>query len=148
MLDRSAVGRSTPPTLNEVEKGVIRRFAEAIGDFNPVSFDAEYAKGAGLTGVTAPPGFVCALSSGADLKELLGVPLKNLLLAEVTFEYERPIVAGDRLLVSSRVTDVSERPGPAGKVEVAVLEDEGKDTEGRLVYRARRTFVVRASREA
>ncbi|MDP1921805.1 MAG: MaoC family dehydratase N-terminal domain-containing protein, partial [Myxococcales bacterium] len=44
MLDRAAVGRTTPPTLNEVERGAIRRFAEALGDYNPIYFDAEYAR--------------------------------------------------------------------------------------------------------
>jgi len=42
MLDKNAIGRSSPPTLNEVEKGAIRRFAEALGDFNPMYYDEEY----------------------------------------------------------------------------------------------------------
>ena len=32
MLDKNAIGRASPPTLNEVEKGAIRRFAEALGE--------------------------------------------------------------------------------------------------------------------
>ena len=79
--------------------------------------------------------------------ELLGVPLRSLLNAEASFEYERPIVAGDRLLVTSRVAEVQERPSSTGKMEVAVLEDEGRDEEGKLVYRLRRTLVVRGSKE-
>jgi len=47
MLDKNAIGRSSPPTLNEVEKGAIRRFAEALGDFNPMYYDEEYARAAG-----------------------------------------------------------------------------------------------------
>ena len=41
MLVRNAVGRTTPPMLNEVEQGAIRRFAEALGDYNTAYFDAE-----------------------------------------------------------------------------------------------------------
>ena len=48
MLDRNAVGRTTPPTLCEVEKGAIRRFAESLGDYNPSYFDVEYARASGL----------------------------------------------------------------------------------------------------
>jgi acyl dehydratase len=148
MLDKNAVGRATPPTLNEVEKGAIRRFVEALGDYNPIYFDAEYAKGAGFAGVVAPPTFPVSFSTGADLRELLGAPTRNLLLAELALECERPIIVGDRILVTSRVAEVTERPGPTGRVEVAVLEDEGRDEAGKLVYRARRTFVVRGTKES
>jgi acyl dehydratase len=141
------VGRATPPTLNEVEKGAIRRFAEALGDFNPVHYDEEYAKASGFSSIVAPPTFPTAFSTGTDLREMLGVPVRQLLLSEAAFEYERPVVAGDRLLVTSKVAEVQERPGPTGKMEFAVLEDEGRDEEGKLVYRARRTFLVRGSKE-
>jgi acyl dehydratase len=147
MLERTAVGRSTPPTLHEVEKGAIRRFAEALGDLNPLYFDHEYARASGLSTIAAPPNFPCSFTAGLELKELLGVPSRQLLLAEQTIEYERPIVAGDALLVTTRVVEIAERPGPAGKVEVAVVEDEGRDREGKRVYRSRRTFVVRAGRD-
>ncbi len=148
MLDRNAVGRSTPPTLNEVEKGAIRRFAESLGDYNPIYFDAEFARASGFQNVAAPPTFPISFNTGADLRELLGVPVRSLLLAELTMDFERPIVAGDRVLVTSRVIEVTDRPGATGRVEVAVLEDEGRDEEGRIVYRARRTYVVRGHKEA
>jgi acyl dehydratase len=147
MLDKTAVGRTTPATLNEVEKGAIRRFAESLGDYNPIYFDGEFARASGFANVAAPPTFALSFNVGADLRELLGVPVKQLLLSELSYDFERPIVAGDRLLVTSRVAEVTERPGPAGKVEVAVLEDEGRDEAGNSVYRLRRTYVVRAARE-
>lgn len=143
MLDRQAVGRSTPPTLNEIEKGAIRRFAESIGDYNPVHYDEEYARASGHKSVLAPPTFPASFHTGTDLRELLGVPVRSLLSSEMTIEYERPICAGDRLLVSAKVAEVQERVGPAGKMEVATLEEEGRDEEGRLVYRARKSYLVR-----
>jgi acyl dehydratase len=148
MLDKNAVGRASPPTLNEVEKGAIRRFAEAIGDFNPVYYDEEYARAAGYPTVVAPPTFPACFHSAADLRELLGVGIKSLLHAEQSFDYERPILAGDRIFVATRVADVHERTGPSGRMDVAVIEDEGRDEEGNLVFRARRTLVVRAAKEA
>ena len=147
MLDRTAVGRTTPPTLNEVEKGAIRRFAESLGDYNPSYFDAEYARASGFDGIVAPPSFPLSFNSSVDMRELLGVPSKHLLLAEWNAEYERPIVAGDRLLVTSRVIDVGERPSAAGRVEIATVDDEARDQNGVLVVRIRRVFVVRNTRE-
>lgn len=145
MLDRNAIGRASPPTLNEVEKGAIRKFAEAIGDYNPIYYDEEYARASGYPTIVAPPTFPASFHSAADLRELLGVSIKSLLHAEQSFEYDRPIFAGDRIFVATRVAEVMERTGPAGKMDVAVIEDEGRDEEGNSVFRARRTLVIRAA---
>ncbi|MGA9523366.1 MAG: MaoC family dehydratase N-terminal domain-containing protein [Myxococcaceae bacterium] len=148
MLDKNAIGRSSPPTLNEVEKGSIRRFAEAMGDYNPIYYDEEYARASGYPTIVAPPTFPASFHSAADLRELLGVGIKSLLHAEQTFEYDRPIFAGDRIYVATRVSDVLERTGPTGaRMDVAVIEDEGRDEEGNSVFRARRTLIVRAAKE-
>ncbi|HYX90165.1 MAG TPA: MaoC family dehydratase N-terminal domain-containing protein [Myxococcaceae bacterium] len=148
MLDKNAIGRSSPPTLNEVEKGSIRRFAEALGDYNPIYYDEEYARASGYPTIVAPPTFPASFHSAADLRELLGVGIKSLLHAEQTFEYERPIFANDRIYVSTRVADVLERTGPTGaRMDVAVIEDEGRDEEGNVVFRARRTLIIRAAKE-
>src|SRR6476660_2773668 len=140
MLDKNAIGRSSPPTLNEVEKRLIRRFAESLGDYNPIYYDEEYARSSGYPGILAPPTFPASFHSAADLRELLGVGIKSLLHAEQAVEYERPIFAGDRIFVATRVADVLERMGPAGKMDVAIIEDEGVDEEGRVIFRARRTL--------
>lgn len=148
MLDKNAIGRASPPTLNEVEKGAIRRFAEALGDYNPIHYDEEYARASGFHTIVAPPTFPASFHSAADLRELLGVGIKSLLHAEQTFEYDRPIFAGDRIYVITRVSDVQERTGPTGaKMDVAVIEDEGRDEEGNVVFRARRTLIIRAQKE-
>jgi acyl dehydratase len=147
MLDKNAIGRSSPPTLNEVEKGAIRRFAEALGDYNPIYYDEEYARAMGYPTIIAPPTFPASFHSSADLRELLGIGIKSLLHAEQSFEYERPILAGDRIYVATKVAEVADRSGPAGKMAVAVIEDEGRDEEGNVVFRARRTLVVRPAKE-
>lgn len=147
MLDRNAIGRASPPTLNEVEKGAIRKFAEAVGDYNPIYYDEEYARASGYPTIVAPPTFPASFHSAADLRELLGVSIKSLLHAEQSFEYDRPIFAGDRIFVATRVADVMERTGPAGKMDVAVIEDEGRDEEGNVVFRAKRTLVIRAAQK-
>jgi hypothetical protein len=43
-----------------VEAGHIMMFARAIGDFNPVYYDAEYARESEVGGIIAPPTFVQA----------------------------------------------------------------------------------------
>jgi acyl dehydratase len=143
-LDRSAIGRESQPVQVEVEKGAIRRFAEAIGDANPIHHDEAAARAAGYRSLVAPPTFPLTLRRG-DLTEgiLLGAD-KHLLHAEQSFEYARPIVAGDRLTVKSRVLEIAQKATPSGPADVVVLEDEGRDEQGGLVYRARAHWVLRA----
>ena len=144
MVDRNAIGRKSKPALNEVEKGAIRRFAEALGETNPIYYEEAAARAAGYRSVVAPPTFPTTLRAGSDLREnLLLAPGKHLLQAEQTIEYARPLVAGDKLTVTSRVADISQRNTPSGMTDVVVIEDDGRDDAGELVYRARALWVVR-----
>jgi acyl dehydratase len=148
-LDRNAIGRESKPALNDVEKGAIRRFAEALGETNPIYFEEAAARAAGYRSVVAPPSFATTLRAGSDLREgLMLTPGKHLLQAEQSFEYARPIVAGDRLTVRSRIADVSQRQTPSGLTDVVVIEDEGRDEAGEVVYRSRQLWVVRMAPKA
>jgi acyl dehydratase len=143
-VDRNAIGRESKPAINEVEKGSIRRFAEAIGETNPIYFEEAAARAAGYRSVVAPPTFPTTLRAGSDLREsLLLSPGKHLLQAEQSFEYARPIVAGDKLTVRSKVVEVSQRQTPSGLTDVVVIEDEGRDETQEVVYRSRQLWVVR-----
>jgi acyl dehydratase len=144
VVDRSATGREAKPAVNEVEKGAIRRFAEAIGETNPVYFEEAAARAAGYRSVVAPPTFPTSLRAGSDLREgLMLSPGKHLLQAEQSFEYARPIVAGDKLMVRSKVAGIESRSTPSGPTDVVIIEDEGRDDAGELVYRSRQLWVVR-----
>lgn len=144
MVDRSATGRESKPAINEVERGAIRRFAEALGETNPIYFEEAAARAAGYRNIVAPPTFPISLRAGSDLREgLLLAPGKHLLQAEQSFEYARPIVAGDKLTVRSKVVEVAQRQTPSGPTDVVIIEDEGRDEGGTLVYRSRQLWVVR-----
>ncbi|HZX66928.1 MAG: MaoC family dehydratase N-terminal domain-containing protein [Myxococcales bacterium] len=148
-MDRNAIGRESKPAINEVEKGSIRRFAEAIGESNPIYFEEAAARAAGYRSVVAPPTFPTTLRAGSDLREgLLLSPGKHLLQAEQSFEYARPIVAGDKLTVRSKIVEVSQRQTPSGLTDVVVIEDEGRDEAQEVVYRSRQLWVVRMAPKA
>ncbi len=143
MLDRSLIGRTSEPVLHEVERGAIRRFAEALGDPNPIYQDEQVARAAGYPGLVAPPTFPVLLTSNERFRHSLDLGTRSLLHSEQQFEYARPIVAGDRITVRTRVADVQERAGASGPMDILVLEDEGRDAQGGLVFRARATLVLR-----
>ena len=143
MLDRTLIGRESEPVLHEVEKGGIRRFADAVGDPNPLYQDEEAARAAGYAGLLAPPTYPVVLTQNDRFRHSLDLGTRSVLHGEQQFEYARPIVAGDRIVVRTRVADVLERPGASGPMDVLVLEDEGRDEKGDLVFRARATFILR-----
>jgi acyl dehydratase len=143
MLDKTLIGRESEPTLHEVEKGAIRRFAEAIGDPNPLALDEAAARAAGHAGLVAPPTFAVTLGWSERFRHSLDLGTRAALHADSTIELARPIVAGDRIVVRSKVADVQERASASGPMDLIAIEDEGREEGGALVFRARSTFVLR-----
>lgn len=149
MLDRALIGRRSDPVVNEVERGAVRRFAEALGLTDEVHFDEKAAQAAGYRGLLAPMTFPITFRSSIELRDALALGQRGLLHADQSFEYFRPICAGDSIQVIAVIADVSERSGATGPMDVVVVEDEGRDDGGNLVYRSRKTLIVRpAPREA
>ncbi len=143
MLDRSLIGRESEPVVHEVEKGAVQRFAEAIGDPNPIHVDEAAARAAGYPSIVAPPTFPVALTSNERFRHSLDLGTRSILHGEQQFEYARPIFAGDRITVRSKVADVQERAGASGPMDVLVVEDEGRDDNGELVFRTRAMLILR-----
>jgi acyl dehydratase len=143
MLDRSLIGRESEPVVHDVERTAIRRFADALGDPNPLYQDEAVAKSAGYPALVAPPTFAVALTSNERFRHSLDLGTRSILHSEQQLEYARALVAGDRITVVSRVADVLERPSASGPMDVIVLEDEARDDKGELVFRARATLILR-----
>jgi acyl dehydratase len=145
MLDRTQAGRRSEAFENEVEKGAVRRFAEALGLGDPIHFDEKQAQAAGYRNIVAPVSFVTSFRSSLDLRQALRIENRVLLCAEQSIDSFRPICVGDRIAVVAMVVEITQRGGADG----VVVEDEGRDEQGHLVYRARRTWIVRpTAREA
>src|SRR5512139_1545417 len=143
MLDRSLIGRESEPVAQEVERSAIRRFADALGDPNPIYQDEAAAQAAGYAALVAPPTFPVTLTANERFRHSLDLGTRSILHSEQQLEYARPIVAGDRITVVSRVADVQERAGASGPMDVIVIEDEGRDDAGALVFRTRATLILR-----
>jgi acyl dehydratase len=147
VLDPKAVGVWSTPALNEIEAGAIRRFAEAMGETNPIYFSEVAARAQGYRAVVAPLAFAAALRSSLSLQGA-AAPNRTVLSSEQQIESLVPICAGDKILVASRIVEINQRPGTAGPLEFVVIEDEGKTPEGKLIFRARRTMILKATRES
>lgn len=129
-LDRSMVGLESEEMVFEVEKGAIRKFAEAIG-----ATTEEY-----LRGEMAPPTFPTTFRVPL---EGLSIEASRVLHGEQEYVFHRPIRPGDRLRCKSRVADVYEKEGRSGRMTFVVTETEGRDEAGELVFVGRSTIIVR-----
>ena len=130
-LDRSLIGSASEPQTFEVERGAIVKFAAAIGDSQP-----DY-----LSGEAAPPTFPTTF--WIDLPAFEGIDPARFLHGEEEYVYERPIRAGDRLTCISRVVDLTEKETRLGAVTFGVVETEGREDGGDLVFTAKTTLIIR-----
>jgi hydroxyacyl-ACP dehydratase HTD2-like protein with hotdog domain len=127
------VGDTTEPVTFDVEKGAIVRLAEAIGDPHP-----DYAEGA-----AAPPTFPTLFNFRLRVPSLEKIDPARFIHGEQEYAYERPLRAGDRITCLSRISDVQEKETRLGKAAFVVVETEGRDDAGELVFTGRATAIVR-----
>jgi acyl dehydratase len=143
-LDPSFKGRKYPPAwVYEVSREKIKEFADSIGDGNPAYRDPEAAKALGHPDVIAPPTFLMIINLRATNVIIhdpeLGLDYGRMVHADQTFQYARPVRAGDRLTVTTTVDDIAARLGN----DFLTIRAEINTEEGELVCTTRATLVVR-----
>ena len=149
---RGLTGIMTEPVINEVERGAIRRYAEAVGDPNPLYCDVEYARNSSYGQIICPPGFFgwpTTVSSG--VMEVMGTLFGALFRAGLVrildggraYEFFLPVRAGDTLAWYAKFIDVSEREGKSGKMVFLTTEITYVNQNGDLVAKVRPTFIAR-----
>lgn len=145
-IDPSFVGHAYPRSeIYEVGRAKIREFAEAIGDDHPRYRDVAAAQAAGHPDLVAPPTFVTILFGKYSMTSIaedpdLGVNYERLVHGDMTFTYERPVYAGDRLTVTTHITQIDARMGN----DFMTLRAEIDTADGERVITALSQVIVRA----
>ncbi len=142
-IDRALIGSSAAPFAVEVEKGAIRRFAEAIGENAAIYFDEAVARSLGYLGLVAPPTFPTTFRPPSKPAWVLGLDEGRILAGEQGFRYQRPIYAGDRLQCELRLTDVQDKRGSKGNMELMIQDLIVTSPSGDLVCVNRRVVIYR-----
>lgn len=149
------IGQPTGVSTSEVEKGAIARFAEAVGDPNPIYWDEEYAKKSNYGSIIAPPGFfgwpvrrprstdAPEVIMGARGPDLAAAGYPRILDGGVEYDFIKPIRAGDTLTASSMIKDIAEREGRTGKMVFMIRETTYTNQDGEVVAKARGTTIHR-----
>ena len=115
---------------DEIGRSSLRQYALAIGDFNPIYSDREFAQANGLRDVMAPPTLICDtwqyVDSDMDERgDLLGRgPIRELegLRAANEYEFFQPIHPDDVVTAHWTVKDVYEKTGSTGSLVFQVIE--------------------------
>ncbi len=147
------IGKGGDARIFEVEKGAIRRFADAVDDQNPLYQDEEYARNSRYRSIIAPPGFFGwptkwtnkALPSSAISSELIVALEKagysGIIDGGIEYEFFHPVRAGDTLVASSVIKHISEREGRKGKAAFVITETTYTNQNGDLVAKVRQASV-------
>lgn len=138
------VGRWSVPVPNWIERGAVRRFADAIGDMNPLYRDEAYARSTRHGRLLAPPTFARTFDYGVI--EGWQAEEDGLIHGEQTFRFERPLYVGDLLNCSFGLTDIYARNGTTGKMTFLIYEQKGVDQEGQVVFTARMNVIKKEER--
>lgn len=112
-MREQAIGVQSNPLTMEVEKGAIMKFAEAIGDNNPLWTDEVLARKSKYGGLITPPTFLRSIR--IERPELpFDLPFTRLLDGGSDWEYFQAVRVGDHITATSQITDLQERSGRMG----------------------------------
>jgi hypothetical protein len=119
------------PEVYEIEKGMVKKFAEAIDDPNPAWQEV------------APPTFPAALVPTGLLHKLFNadIPLKRLLNGASELEYLQPIKVGDVISVTGRLTRMRQVEGKEGPTLFMFTEVTYTNQRGEVAVKGKNTYI-------
>ncbi len=153
---KSLVGQVFSTSIFEVEKESIRRFADAVGDMNPLYRDAEYAGKSRYGSIIAPPGFISSVwfwespsekgteAPGTESPGLFGLidalaraGYRSTLDSGIDYEFFQPVRAGDTIKSTSVIKDIKERKSEDGNMVFLVTDTTYTNQNGDKVATTR-----------
>lgn len=146
-LNRELIGKTyQAAAVYDVAREKIRDFALAIGDPHPAYLDSAAARELGYPDVIAPPTFLTVLGfrfglEGPVADPTLGLDYSRVVHGEQRFVLHRPVGAGDRLQLSTEVTDIRD----AGRNELMTTVGTVTTVDGEPVATIYSTLVSRGT---
>ena len=138
---KDKVGAVWQSRVYEIEKGMIRRFAQAIDDPNPLWQDEEYAGKTRYGGIIAPPTFVATLGL-EQIQQILASTLSETSLHGSTeLECYQPVRAGDVVTATTKIADFRQRQGKMGTMTFVTFDITYENQRGELVGRCHQMVI-------
>jgi acyl dehydratase len=144
---RQLIGQTLDTIVFKVEEGAIQRYAQAIGDPNPLFNDPDYAGKTKYGRLLAPPGFTgWPAKAGRPTEKLFAFLVKagappRILDGGIDFEFVEPIGVGDVLTATSKIAKVTERETKLGKTMFTTAEVTYVNETGNVVLKSWATII-------
>ncbi len=150
------IGKPTGTSVFQVEREAIRRFADSVGDDNPLYWDEEYAKKSKYGSIIAPPGIMATpwyggrakpwgkreeATGGGQGPNLAKAGFGRVLDGGVEWDFFKPIKAGDTITAVSSIKDITVREGRTGKMAFIIRETTYTNQKGEVICKARGTSI-------
>lgn len=135
-----AIGKRSDKVKNIVERGMVKKFANAIGDAHPIFVDEAYGKKSRYGENIAPPTFPRVFEFG-EITDL-GLPGKGLIHGEETYHYERPLQVGETIYCYTEVANYAEKQGKNGLMGFLTLKRYGEDTGGKWLFTEEQVVII------
>ena len=129
---RGKIGAERLAGVYEIEKGMIRRFVQAIDDPNPLWQDEEYA----------PPTFITTIGFEQIHQALSIAPSVTSLHGGTELECYQPITVGDTVTVTAKISDIRERQGKMGKMAFVNFDLTYKNQRQELIAKCRQMIIT------
>ncbi|RKQ35746.1 MaoC family dehydratase N-terminal domain-containing protein [Oceanobacillus halophilus] len=144
---KDLVGKRSRKVKNVVERGLVKRFAESIGDSHPIYIDEVIGKQSRYGQNIAPPTFPRTFDFGKV--EGLNLPNKGLIHGEQIYHYNRPLLVGEEINCYTEVKDYYDKTGKNGLMGFLVTKRYGEDLDGNLIFTEESIVIINeAVREA
>lgn len=137
---KDLIGKRSERVKSTVERGMVRRFAEAIGDLNPIYIDEEVGRRSRYGRNIAPPTFPRVLSSG--VVEGLNLPKKGLIHGEQNYHYKRPLFVGEDIYSYSVIEDYYEKQGSSGLMGFLSTKRYGENDKGEVIFTEESVIII------
>jgi acyl dehydratase len=140
----SWLGRTWTTAPREISAELIARHVAATGEQNPHYTDPDAARSAGYSSVIAPPMLYRTLArpivpladltvDGVTEDRRPPVGQGRAMNGEVSVEFVRPLIAGDRITAECTLTELTEKQGRRARFVLATWRTEFRDQRGSLV---------------
>jgi len=129
---RSKLGAEWEPRSYQIEREMVRRFARAVGDPNPLWQD----------GIIAPPTFILAIGFEQFVDEVMSLAsFGTVLMGGTELEFYYPIRLGDVITVIFKISSLRERQGKMGKMAFMTFDSTYKSQGQELVAKCRQMVI-------
>lgn len=120
---RDAVGVEWEPFVIQIDKWLVKLFLDAVGDYNPLYTDEEFARKTRFGGTIAPPSlFNTALMRNEQTELPFPMPVMRMLDGGGDFEFFKPVRVGDVLTARTKLANIKEREGRVGRMVFLDIE--------------------------